>query len=82
MTILGEIAIKSNFMGNPIAVRAVVTRESEGVLLGMPGIENWGIDIISSKQELCFPNGAVLNYRSGVKSRAVTMSSADTVSVP
>ena len=52
MTILGEIAIKTNFMGNPIAIRAVITKESEGVLLGMPGIENCCIDIISSKKEL------------------------------
>ena len=81
MTILGEIAIKTNFMGNLIDIRAVVTEESEGVLLGMPGIENCCIDIISSKKELRFPNSAVLNYRTGVQSRAIATSSADTVSV-
>ena len=47
----------------------------------MPGIENCCIDIISSKKELRFPNGAVLNYRTGVKSRAITTSQAGTVAV-
>lgn len=48
----------------------------------MPGIENCRIDIISSRKELQFPNGAVLNYRTGVQSRAIVTSSADTVSIP
>ena len=47
----------------------------------MPGIENCCIDIISSKKEVRFPNGAVLNYRTGVKSRAITTSQAGTVAV-
>ena len=68
-------------MRNLIDIRAVVAEEAEGVLLGMPGLENCGIDIISSKKEIRFPNGAALNYRTGVKSRAITVSQADTVTV-
>ena len=40
MTILGEIDIDTSFMGNPINIKAVVTEEAEGILLGMPGMEN------------------------------------------
>ena len=40
----------------------MVSKEVEGILLGMPGMEMCGIDLISSKRELHFPNGAKVNY--------------------
>ena len=63
MTILGETFINSSFMGNPIQIKAVVTNEAEGILIGMPGLEKCGIDIISSKAQIHFRNGAVLDYK-------------------
>ena len=64
-------------MGNPIQVRAVVTNEAEGILIGMPGLEKCGIDIISSKAQVHFKNGAVLDYKTGrevVRTRAISAS--------
>ena len=79
MTILGEIDIDTSYEGNPINIKAVVTEEAEGILLGIPGMENCGIDLISSKKELHFPNGAVLNYRTQAKTRAITTSQAKAI---
>ena len=62
MTIVGEVSVDTEYMGNPIKVRAVVADDVEGILLGMPGLEKCGIDVISSKKELLFPNGVRFNY--------------------
>ena len=61
MSIVGETIIDTEYLDNPIKVRAVVSKEVEGILLGMPGMEMCGIDLISSKRELHFPNGAKVN---------------------
>merc|ERR1711974_449844 len=82
MTILGEIDIDTSFMGNPINIKAVVTKEAEGILLGMPGMEICGIDLISSKKELHFPNGTVVNYQTKTTTRAIKTSQAKAITAP
>merc|ERR1712029_1211329 len=62
MSIVGEVSVDTEFMGNPIKVKAVVANDAEGILLGMPGLEKCGIDVLSSKKELQFPNGVKINY--------------------
>merc|ERR1712029_214268 len=62
MSIVGEVPLDTEFMGNPIKVKAVVANDVEGILLGMPGLEKCGIDVLSSKKELQFPNGVKINY--------------------
>ena len=79
MTIMGEVNIDTNYMGNPINIKAVVTKEAEGILLGMPGMEICGIDVISSKKELHFPNGTVVNYLTKTTTKAIETSQARTI---
>ena len=62
LTIVGETIIDTKYLENPIKVRAMVSKEVEGILLGMPGMERCGIDLDSSEKELHFPNGARVNY--------------------
>ena len=62
MSIVGEVHVDTEYMGNPIKIRAVVANETDGILLGMPGLERCGIDVISSKKELLFQNGTSVNY--------------------
>merc|ERR1711974_67552 len=71
-----------NFMGNPINLKAVVTEEAKGVLLGIPGMENCGIDLISSKKELHFPNGTVVNYKTQTTTRAIKASQTKATTAP
>ena len=65
LTIRGETIIKTKYLDNPIQIRAVVADEVEGILIGMPGLEQCGIDIISSRGQIHFKNGAVLDYKTG-----------------
>jgi len=78
MSVLGETAINSTFMGNPIIVRDV-TVESEGILLVMPRIENCATIILSSRIEIFFTKGFTLNYCTDIHSCTVTRSPTDTV---
>ena len=71
-------------MDNPIQIRAVVADEVEGILIGMPGLEQCGIDIVSSKGQVHFRNGAILDYKTGKevnKSRASHTSQKGTITV-
>ena len=40
MSIVGEVRLSTEYLGNPMKVTAVVAKEMEGILLGMPGMEN------------------------------------------
>merc|ERR1711974_477807 len=71
-----------NFMGNPINLKAVVTEEAKGALLGIPGMENCGIDLISSKKELHFPNSTVVNYKTKTTTRAIKASQTKATTAP
>ena len=71
MSIMGEVQIDTVYMANPIKVKAVVTKEVEGILLGIPGMEKCGIDVICSKKELHFPNGTVFNYLTKTNTKAI-----------
>merc|ERR1711974_512109 len=62
ISFVGEVSVDTEYMGNPIKVKAVVANDVEGILLGMPGLEKCGIDVISSRKELKFPNGVRFNY--------------------
>merc|ERR1712055_597825 len=71
MSIVGEVHIDTEYEGNPIKIRAVVANETEGILLGMPGLERCGIDVISSKKELLFQNGTRVNYITKAVTKAI-----------
>merc|ERR1711974_580038 len=71
LTIMGEVNIDTEYMGNPIKIKAVLAEETEGILLGMPGMEMCGIDVISSKKELHFPNGTIVNYLTKTTTKAI-----------
>ena len=71
MSIVGEVSVDTEYMGNPIKVKAVVANDVEGILLGMPGLEKCGIDVISSKKELLFPNGVRFNYLTKAVTKAI-----------
>ena len=71
MSIVGEVQLDTEYMGNPINIKAVVAKETEGILLGMPGLEKCGIDVISSKKELHFPNGTTVNYLTKTTTKAI-----------
>ena len=60
--ITGETTIDTKYLENPIKVKAMVSREVEGIFLGTPGMEKCGINLDSDERELLLPNGVRVNY--------------------
>ena len=64
LPIVGMTHIDGNFKGNSFTLNALVSRDGDPVLLGIPAAEKLGLIIDAGNKKLTFPNGVSVNYRS------------------
>ena len=64
MTILGETTVSGNYHGYEFELNALVAKDGDPLLLGMPGAEKLGLIINCDNKTITFRNGKTIKYRS------------------
>ena len=64
MTILGETTVSGNYQGYEFHLNALVAKDGDPLLLGMPGAEKLGLIINCDNKTITFRNGKTIKYRS------------------
>ena len=63
LPIIGMTQLRGNVMGNSFSLNALVSRDGDPVLVGIPGAEKLGIIINTRNKSLTFNNGSTVTYR-------------------
>ena len=64
MTIIGETTISGSYQGYEFELNALVAKDGDPLLLGMPGAEKLGLIINCDNKTITFRNGQTIKYRS------------------
>ena len=63
LPIVGVTTLRDNILGNSFSLNALVSRDGDPVLIGIPGAEKLMLVINTGQQKLTFRNGASVKYR-------------------